>query len=87
MAAPLHVSATWSSISELFVHVSIPLLNLYSFVQLTDLQLAESATYPSTAFPKQDDEPVDRTNLYVALGVVLGATAAFMIIWKKSTSL
>jgi len=36
MAAPLHVSATWSSISELFVHVSIPLLNLYSFVQLTD---------------------------------------------------
>lgn len=87
MAAPLHVSATWSSISELFVHVSIPLLNLYLFVQLTDLQLAESATYPSTAFPKQDDEPVDRTNLYVALGVVLGATAAFMIIWKKSTSL
>ena len=87
MAAPLHVSATWSSISELFVHVSILLLNLYSFVQLTDLQLAESATYPSTAFPKQDDEPVDRTNLYVALGVILGATAAFMIIWKKSTSL
>ncbi|OCL06233.1 mitochondrial Rho GTPase 1 [Glonium stellatum] len=67
MAAPLHVSATWSSISELFVH------------------LAESATYPSTAFPKQDDEPVDRTNLYLALGAILSTTAAIMI-WKKSTS-
>jgi len=68
MAAPLHVSVTWSSISELFVHV------------------AEAATYPSTAFPKPDEEPVDRTNLYIAAGATLCAAAAAAIIWKKTTS-
>ncbi|KAK5146345.1 ERMES complex Ca(2+)-binding regulatory GTPase gem1, partial [Oleoguttula sp. CCFEE 6159] len=32
------------------------------------LHLAESATFPSTAFPKKSEQPVDRTNLYIALG-------------------
>ncbi|KAI9769069.1 MAG: ERMES complex Ca(2+)-binding regulatory GTPase gem1 [Geoglossum simile] len=68
MAPPLHVSVTWSSISELFVHI------------------AESATYPSTAFPKQEEEPVDRTNLYIAIGATICAAAAFVIIWKRTTS-
>ncbi|KAH0545204.1 ERMES complex Ca(2+)-binding regulatory GTPase gem1 [Glutinoglossum americanum] len=68
MAPPLHVSATWSSISELFVHI------------------AEAATYPSTAFPKQEEEPVDRTNLYIAIGATICAAAAFVIIWRRTTS-
>ncbi|TKA77720.1 Mitochondrial Rho GTPase 1 [Cryomyces minteri] len=68
MAAPLHVSVTWASISELFVH------------------LAESATYPSTAFPKKSEQPVDRTNLYIALGATVCAAAAIAIIWKKTVS-
>ncbi|KAK8217451.1 ERMES complex Ca(2+)-binding regulatory GTPase gem1 [Zalaria obscura] len=65
MAKPLHVSVTWGSISEFFVH------------------LAESATYPSTAFPKSDDEPVDMTNLYIALGATLVAGAACAVVWKR----
>lgn len=68
MNKPLHVSVTWSSISELFIH------------------LAECATYPSTAFPKSDEEPVDRTALYIAIGATVCAAAAFAVVWKKSMS-
>ncbi|USP79438.1 mitochondrial rho gtpase 1 [Curvularia clavata] len=49
MAPPLHVSAKWNSISELFVH------------------LAESATHPSTAFPKQEEDEYDYLNLSAVL--------------------
>ena len=68
MAAPLHVSVTWASITELFVH------------------LAESATYPFQAFPKNDEEPVDRTPFYIAAGAVCAAAVAFVIIWKRNYS-
>ena len=66
MSPPLHVSVTWQSISELFVHI------------------AEAATYPSTAFPKQEEGP-DRTNLYIAVGAVICAGAAFVVIWQRAT--
>ncbi|KAI9869804.1 MAG: ERMES complex Ca(2+)-binding regulatory GTPase gem1 [Pleopsidium flavum] len=66
MMPPLHVSVTWQSISELFVHI------------------AEAATYPSTAFPKNEDEGPDRTNLYIALGAVICASAAFVVIWRRA---
>lgn len=66
MSPPLHVSVTWQSISELFVHI------------------AEAATYPSTAFPKNEDEGPDRTNLYIALGAVICAGAAFVVIWRRA---
>lgn len=68
MPKPLHVSVTWGSISEFFVH------------------LAESATFPGTAFPKKDEDPADRTSLYLALGAIVCAGAAFAIVWKKSIS-
>ncbi|KAF2009378.1 mitochondrial Rho GTPase-like protein [Aaosphaeria arxii CBS 175.79] len=68
MAAPLHVSARWSSIQELFVH------------------LAECATYPSTAFPKHDEEPEDNSNLYLALGAIACAAASVVFIWKRNAS-
>ncbi|KAH8897096.1 mitochondrial Rho GTPase [Thozetella sp. PMI_491] len=68
MSAPLHVSVTWNSISELFV------------------ALAEAATNPSTAFPKSEEEPPDRTSLYVALGAVACAGLAAFMIWRRSTN-
>ncbi|KAI9805923.1 MAG: ERMES complex Ca(2+)-binding regulatory GTPase gem1 [Sarcosagium campestre] len=64
---PVHVSATWASISELFVHI------------------AEAATYPTTALPRdEDDEPVDRTGVYIAVGAALCAVAAGAIIWRRT---
>ncbi|KAK4549516.1 ERMES complex Ca(2+)-binding regulatory GTPase gem1 [Oleoguttula mirabilis] len=66
MAKPLHVSVSWASISEFFVH------------------LAECATYPSQAFPRSDEEAVDRTALYIALGATVCAGAAFAWVWKRN---
>jgi len=68
MAKPLHVSVTWGSVQEFFVH------------------LAESATYPSTAFPKSEEGETDRTPLYIAIGATLCAAAAFAIVWRRAVS-
>ncbi|GAB7338389.1 hypothetical protein MBLNU457_4684t1 [Dothideomycetes sp. NU457] len=68
MPKPLHVSATWGSVSEFFVH------------------LAESATYPSTAFPKNEEAETDHTSLYIAIGATLCAAAAFAIVWRQRMS-
>ncbi|KAJ4371870.1 ERMES complex Ca(2+)-binding regulatory GTPase gem1 [Didymella sp. IMI 355093] len=69
MPPPLHVSATWSSISELFVH------------------LAECATHPSTAFPKNEDEGgYDNMNLYLALGAATCVVASAVFIWKRNSA-
>jgi mitochondrial Rho GTPase 1 len=68
MNAPLHVSVTWNSISELFV------------------TLAEAATNPSTAFPRSEDPPPDRTSLYVALGATACAAVAAFMIWRRTTA-
>jgi Ras family protein T1 len=68
MNAPLHVSVTWNSISELFV------------------TLAEAATNPSLAFPKSEEEPPDRTSLYIALGATTCAAVAALMIWRRTTA-
>lgn len=68
MAKPLHVSVTWSSISEFFVH------------------LAESATLPATAFPKNEENGEDRTSLYIAIGATVCAAVAVAFVWRKSVS-
>jgi Ras family protein T1 len=68
MNAPLHVSVTWYSISELFV------------------ALAEAATNPSSAFPKSEEPPPDRTSLYMALGATGCAALAAFMIWRRSAS-
>lgn len=68
MSAPLHVSVTWHSISELFV------------------TLAEAATNPSTAFPKNEEPPPDRTGLYVALGATVCAAVAAVMIYRRTTA-
>lgn len=68
MPAPLHVSAAWTSISELFVTVC---LEKYSKSIPTDIisQIAEAALSPNTASPRTEPEPVDKTNMYIAAGV------------------
>jgi Ras family protein T1 len=68
MNAPLHVSVTWNSISELFV------------------TLAESATNPSLAFPKSEEEAPDRTGMYIALGATACALIAAGMIWRRTTN-
>jgi mitochondrial Rho GTPase 1 len=68
MNAPLHVSVTWNSISELFV------------------TLAEAAANPSTAFPKSEEEPPDRTSLYIAIGATACAAIAAVMIWRRTTA-
>jgi Ras family protein T1 len=68
MNAPLHVSVTWNSISDLFV------------------TLAEAATNPSTAFPKSEEEPPDRTGLYIAIGATTCAAIAAVMIWRRTTT-
>lgn len=68
MNAPLHVSVTWHSISDLFV------------------TLAEAAINPSIAFPKSEEEPPDRTSLYVALGATICAAMAAVVIWRRTTA-
>ncbi|RPA84164.1 mitochondrial Rho GTPase [Ascobolus immersus RN42] len=64
MNAPLHVSARWSSISELFINI------------------AEAALVPVNAFPKLEEEPVDRTSLYIAASVGVVAAMTVYYIWR-----
>lgn len=66
MNAPLHVSAKWSSISELFV------------------TLAEVATNPSLGYPKGEEEMVNHTSMYFALGATSAALLAAAMIWRRS---
>ena len=48
------------------------------------VQIAEAAMYPAGAYPNgKEGEDVDRTGLWIALGVVFGAGAAFVGIWKR----
>ncbi|KAK2761731.1 ERMES complex Ca(2+)-binding regulatory GTPase gem1 [Arachnomyces sp. PD_36] len=63
---PLHVSVTWSSIQELFVHI------------------AESAMEPSTAFPRQEEDVEGKWMAWgIALGAVVCAGAAAVMIWRR----
>lgn len=48
--------------------------------------LAEAATNPSTAFPKSEEPPPDRTSLYLALGATTCAGVAAFMIWRRSTN-
>lgn len=48
-------------------------------------QLAESATQPSTAFPKQEEDGYDYLNLCLALGAVTCAVASAIFIWKRNS--
>ncbi|MCJ1230689.1 ERMES complex Ca(2+)-binding regulatory GTPase gem1 [Toensbergia leucococca] len=47
------------------------------------VQIAETALWPSTGFPRSEEEGVDRTNLYIAIGATVCAGAAFVAIWRR----
>jgi Ras family protein T1 len=63
---PLHVSVTWNSIQELFVHI------------------AEAAMEPSTAFPRTEEDMEGKWMAWgIALGAVVCAGAAAVVIWRR----
>ncbi|EER41373.1 mitochondrial GTPase [Histoplasma capsulatum H143] len=65
---PLHVSVTWDSIQELFVH------------------LAGAAMEPSTAFPRTEDDVEGKWMAWgIAIGAVVCAGAAAVVIWRRAT--
>ncbi|KAI1079928.1 mitochondrial Rho GTPase [Whalleya microplaca] len=64
------------------VHVSV---TWHSIGELF-VALAEAATNPSTAFPKSEEPPPDRTSLYLALGATTCAAVAAFMIWRRSTN-
>ena len=47
------------------------------------VQIAEVALNPSRAYVKSEEDGVDRTNLYIALGAAVCAGAAFVGIWRR----
>ena len=47
------------------------------------VQIAEVALNPSKAYVKSEEDSVDRTNLYIALGAAVCAGAAFVGIWRR----
>ncbi|KAK3678596.1 ERMES complex Ca(2+)-binding regulatory GTPase gem1 [Recurvomyces mirabilis] len=62
------------------MHVSVNWTSINDFF----VHLAECATYPAQAFPKSEEEPVDRTALYIALGATICAGVAFAWVWKRN---
>jgi mitochondrial Rho GTPase 1 len=67
---PLHTSVTWHSIQELFVNI------------------AEAALEPTTAFPRSHEEENEGKwmSYAIALGAVVCAGAAAVVIWRRATS-
>jgi Ras family protein T1 len=66
--APLHVSVTWTSISELFV-------------QIAEAAMSPGTALPRTG--DSETGLVDRVSVYMALAATVCAGAAFLAIWKR----
>ncbi|KAI1326786.1 mitochondrial Rho GTPase [Xylariaceae sp. FL0255] len=64
------------------VHVSVT----WNSIGELFVALAEAATNPSTAYPKSEEPPPDRTSLYLALGATTCAAVAAFMIWRRSTN-
>ncbi|KAI8631129.1 EF hand associated-domain-containing protein [Xylariaceae sp. FL1651] len=64
------------------VHVSVT----WNSIGELFIALAEAAMNPSTAFPKSEEPPPDRTSLYLALGATTCAAVAAFMIWRRSTN-
>ncbi|EXF80502.1 hypothetical protein COL5a_008273 [Colletotrichum fioriniae] len=64
------------------LHVTVK----WSSISELFIALAEAATNPSTAFPRSEEEPPDRTSLYLALGATACAGVAAFMIWRRSTT-
>ncbi|KAI9790137.1 MAG: ERMES complex Ca(2+)-binding regulatory GTPase gem1, partial [Piccolia ochrophora] len=72
MHPPVHVSVTWSSISELFV-------------QIAEAAIYPSTAFPH---PPDDDKQraADRTAVYLAVGAIASALAAGAVIWRRTAA-
>jgi mitochondrial Rho GTPase 1 len=70
------------------LNMSAPLHVSVTWNTIPDLfvALAEAATNPSTAFPKSEEPPPDRTPLYLAAGATACAALAAFMIWRRSTA-
>ncbi|KAK0640896.1 EF hand associated-domain-containing protein [Cercophora newfieldiana] len=64
------------------LHVSVT----WNSISELFVALAEAATNPSTAFPKSDEPPPDRTGIYLALTATTCAALAAFMIWRRSTN-
>ena len=62
------------------LHISVRWTPMSEFF----VHLAECATFPSQAFPKSEEELVDRTALYIALGATACAGVAFAWVWRRN---
>lgn len=64
------------------LHVSVT----WNSISELFVALAEAAANPSIAFPKSDDDMIDRTSLYLTLGATACAAIAAVMIWRRSTN-
>lgn len=64
------------------LHVSVT----WNSISELFVALAEAATNPSTAFPKNEEPPPDRSSLYIAIGATVCAGVAAFMIWRRSTN-
>lgn len=63
------------------LHVSVK----WSSISEMFVALAEAATHPATAFPKIEEPPPDRTNLYITVAAAACAGVAAAIMWRRSS--
>ena len=64
------------------LHVSVT----WNSISELFVALAEAATSPGSAFPKNEEDAPDRTSLYMALGATACAALAAAMIWRRHTS-
>ncbi|CAK3887436.1 rho-like GTPase [Lecanosticta acicola] len=62
------------------LHVSVNWTSITEFF----VHLAECATFPSQAFPKSEEDAVDRTALYIGVTATVCVAAAFAWVWKRN---
>ena len=62
------------------MHVAVNWSSISEFF----VHLAECATFPAQAFPKAEEQEVDRTALYIALGATVCAAGAFAWVWRRN---
>lgn len=68
------------------LNMSTPLHVSVTWNSISELfvALADTATNPSNGFPKSEEEPPDRTSLYMALGATGCAAVAALMIWRRA---
>ena len=62
------------------LHVSVNWTSITEFF----VHLAECATFPSHAFPKTEEDAVDRTTLYIGVTATVCVGVAFAWVWKRN---